>query len=130
MYQQFGKVHTIDTNCTDDGAVYESVRKAMLPSVAFIIGPLGSGKTTIANAICAKTNMKAISYPTFCHEKGLCEIEGEAATMAFIKQLSTEICPRILIEGFPRTEMQAKFFISNCVRPSHVFVLNCSKDVC
>jgi hypothetical protein len=35
-----------------------------------------------------------------------------------------------LIENFPQSELQAKFFIKNAVEPSKVFVLNCSKDIC
>ena len=50
--------------------------------------------------------------------------------MALIKRLSQEICPRVLIEDFPQSEFQAKFFIKNCVSPSRVFALECSKDLC
>lgn len=38
--------------------------------------------------------------------------------------------PRVLLEDFPQSEFQAKFFIKNCVAPSRVFALECSKDVC
>jgi len=37
---------------------------------------------------------------------------------------------RVLLEDFPKTEFQAKFFIKNAVAPSRVFVLQCSKDIC
>jgi len=50
--------------------------------------------------------------------------------MALIKKLSQETCPRVLLEDFPQSEFQAKFFIKNCVAPSVVFALECSKDIC
>jgi len=45
-------------------------------------------------------------------------------------QLSLEIKDRVLIEDFPQTEFQAKFFVKNCVEPTEVFVLQCPKDLC
>ena len=38
--------------------------------------------------------------------------------------------PRILLEGFPQNEWQAKFFVKNCVMPTRVFILKCCKDRC
>ena len=49
---------------------------------------------------------------------------------ALIHHLSMEISPRILIEDFPQTEFQAKYFMRNCCSPKNVFLLQCSKDVC
>jgi adenylate kinase family enzyme len=36
----------------------------------------------------------------------------------------------VLLEDFPQSEFQAKFFTKNCVSPSRVFALECSKDLC
>lgn len=102
----------------------------MLPQVSCIIGPQGAGKSTLGNAICERTNMKSINYLRFIAEQGLEEKDEESITLELIKQLAKEISPRILLEDFPQTEFQARFFIKNCVNPSRVFVLNCSKDVC
>lgn len=74
--------------------------------------------------------MKMINYNTFVEEKGLTDCDEEEKTQALIACLSMEIMPRVLIEDFPQTEFQAKFFNKNCTTPSRVFALECSKDVC
>ena len=35
-----------------------------------------------------------------------------------------------MVEDFPRTEKQARLFIRNCVSPTEVFYIKCSKDIC
>lgn len=35
---------------------------------------------------------------------------------------------RVLIEEFPQTELQARYFSKNCVDPTHVFYVRCSLD--
>ena len=54
----------------------------------------------------------------------------EVIVMHLIKNLACESYPNVLIEDFPKTEFQARFFIKNCVMPKNVFMLKCSKDVC
>ena len=95
-----------------------------------MIGPKASGKTTLGKALCERTNMKLLNYNDFVAEQSLQDVSEETATMALIKRLSQEVSPRVLLEDFPQSEFQAKFFIKNCVAPSRVFALECSKDVC
>mmetsp|Transcript_15594 Transcript_15594/g.19611 ORF Transcript_15594/g.19611 Transcript_15594/m.19611 type:complete len:311 (+) Transcript_15594:900-1832(+) len=102
----------------------------MLPQISCIIGPKAAGKTTLGKAICERTNMKLLNYNDFVSEQNLGECDEETKTIALIKQLSQELSPRLLLEDFPQSEFQAKFFIKNCVPPSCVFSLECSKDVC
>jgi len=129
LYQKFQKVREIDGN-RDAGAVYQDTRKAMLPQVFCMVGPQASGKTTLGAALCERTNMKLLNFNCFVGEQGLSGADDETVTMALIHRLSQEISPTILLEDFPQTEFQAKFFIKNCTTPSRVFVLNCPKDVC
>lgn len=128
-YEQFGKVRRIDAN-RDVLDIYEDTRKAMLPQISCIVGPKASGKTTLGKALCERTNMKLLNFNEFVAEKNLGDCDDETVTSALIKQLSTELCPRVLLEDFPQSEFQAKFFIKNCVSPSRVFSLECSKDLC
>lgn len=102
----------------------------MLPQISCIIGPKASGKTKLGEALCERTNMRLINYNDFVTEAGLDDSDEEAQTMALIKRLSAELSPRVLLEDFPQSEFQAKLFIKNCVAPSCVFALECSKDVC
>ena len=74
--------------------------------------------------------MKLLNYNSFVRDQNLAECSEETKTIALIKQLADETCPRVLLEDFPQSEFQAKFFIKNCVPPSIVFALECSKDVC
>ena len=128
-YEQFGKVRRIDAN-RDVLEVYEDTRASMLPQISCIIGPKASGKTQLGTALCARTNMKQMNYNAFIRENNLGDCDEETKTVALIKALSQEISPRILLEDFPQSEFQAKFFIKNCVAPSRVFSLECSKDLC
>ena len=128
-YEQFAKVRKIDAN-RDSIDIYEDTRRACLPQISCIIGPKASGKTTLGNALCKRTNMKLLNYNEFVVEQGLTDCDDEEKTTALIACLSHEIVPRILLEDFPQSEFQAKFFIKNCVVPSRVFALECSKDLC
>ena len=128
-YEQFGKVRKIDAN-RDSIDIYEDTRRAMLPQISCMIGPKASGKTTLGGALCKRTNMKLLNYNNFVDEQGLADNDDEEKTMALISHLAMEVCPRVLLEDFPQSEFQAKFFVKNCVPPSRVFVLECSKDLC
>lgn len=128
-YEQFGKVRRIDAN-RDSIEIYEDTRRACLPQISCIIGPKASGKTTLGKALCTRTNMKLLNYNDFVTEQNLNDCDDEEKTNALIACLSNEVSPRILLEDFPQSEFQAKFFIKNCVAPSKVFVLECSKDLC
>lgn len=129
MYKRFGKVHEID-GCRDPNEIYADSRTAILPQVSFLIGPQGAGKSVLGRGLCERTNMKLLNFPKFVADNNLESNDDETVTSALISALSAELKPRVLLEDFPQTEFQAKFFIKNCVAPSRVFVLNCSKDTC
>ena len=100
----------------------------MLPQITFVIGPKGSGKTSLGQALCKRTNMASIRFGNFVRFRGLDQADDETKVLALINQLAKEIKPRVLIEDFPKNAFQAKFFIKNGVAPSNVFVLKCSQD--
>ena len=131
MYAKFGKVKHIDAskNVTE---VFEATKKAMLPEVFFMIGPKGSGKSTFAKELAARTNMEALGFDQFIRESGfdVADYDDEEVTLALVRRLVNETAPRFIIEDFPRNEKQARLFIKNCVAPSEVFYMRCSKDVC
>ena len=87
LYERFGKVKKIDTN-RDELEAYNDTRKAMLPQISCIIGPKASGKTTLGNALCERTNMKLVNFNTFCTENKLDGEDDETVTAALIKQMS------------------------------------------
>lgn len=76
----------------------------MLPQISCIIGPKASGKTTLGNALCERTNMKLVNFNDFVSDNKLDGEDDETVTMALIKQMSKELAPRILLEDFPQTE--------------------------
>jgi adenylate kinase family enzyme len=129
MYTHFGKVHKINGE-RDINEIYEDTRKALLPQTAWILGPRGSGKSSIGNALSSCTNMKLIDFIDFVKSESLEGKDDETVVSALIKRLSEEVCPRVLIENFPKNDFQAKFFMKNGRAPSQVFALKCSKDVC
>ena len=56
-YKQFGKVHFIDaTGSIQD--VYSLTKKAILPQCMCLLGPKGSGKTTIGKQMNGRVNIK------------------------------------------------------------------------
>jgi adenylate kinase family enzyme len=102
----------------------------MLPQIFYIIGPKCSGKTAIGSAVAERMNMNLLDFKKFVRENGLKEKDCETKTQALIKYLVNETCPRILIEDFPQTLTQAKYFEKNCVTFSKAFLIRCSKDTC
>ena len=131
MYSRFGKVKQIDAS-KGVNEVFEQTKKAMLPEIFFIIGQKGSGKSTLAKELAYRTNMEVLSFDKFIKESGFNpnSYDDEEVTMALIKRLINETSPRVLLEDFPRSEKQARLFIKNCVAPSEVFYIKCSKDIC
>jgi adenylate kinase family enzyme len=129
FYARFGKVREIESN-GDPLEIYEQTRRAMLPQISCIIGPKACGKTALGAALCDRTNMKLVNFNNFVEDNKLEDEDDEVVTSALIKMLSREISPRVLLEDFPQSEYQAKFFIKNCTTPSRVFSLECSKDIC
>lgn len=123
-YEQFGKVRYVDA-ARDPLEVYVDTRSAMLPQISCIIGPKASGKTTLGTKLCERTNMKMFNFCDFVTAQNMDNCDEETQTIALIKHLSKEVSPRVLIEDFPQSEFQAKFFIKNCVQPSRVFALQC-----
>ena len=126
-YKKFGKVREVD-GAGDTVQVWNATRRAMLPQVSFLIGTIGSGKSTLGHMLSERTNAKQLNFSKFVEANGLTDQDDDTTVMALIQQLALEIQPRVIIEDFPQTEYQARFFIKNCVRPHRVFTLNCSKD--
>lgn len=133
MYARFGKVKHIDASMSV-AEVFEQTKRAMLPEVFFLLGPRGSGRSTVAKELAYRTNMEILSFYSFLKQEGhdplSPDYNDEEATLALVKRLVNETAPRVLIEDFPRTELQARLFIKNCIAPSEVFYLKCSKDMC
>jgi len=96
----------------------------------FVLGPKGSGKTTIAKNLSERTNAAFINFLEFKKANGLQEADDEESVLKLIQTLAGELKPRVVLENFPQNLLQAKFFLRNCKAPSNVFNLNCSKDIC
>ena len=127
LYRKLGKVRCIDAS-ESITKVYEETRKALLPQVSFMVGPTKAGKTTLAVALAERTNMSLLDYTTFLKDNGLLQRSEEEQTKELIKYLVEQPSPRVLIEEFPQTENQAKYFSKNCVEPTNVFYVRCSLD--
>lgn len=75
-----------------------------MPQISFVIGPKASGKTTLGNAICERTNMKLINFNEFLKQNALKKKPEENQVLELINCLAQESSPRVLIEDFPKTE--------------------------
>lgn len=128
-YTKFGKVVKIDATAPI-ADVYAQSKRAILPQCISILGPKCSGKTSIGQAMAARTNMRLIDFNQFVLQNGLQGQKDEVITAELIKSLSKEKKPRIVLENFPKNNTQAKYFIRNGTTPSNVFSLSCSKDIC
>jgi adenylate kinase family enzyme len=132
MYTRVGKVKHIDASKGVD-EVFGATKKALFPQIFFMIGAKGSGKSSIAEKVSSRTNMKVIKFERFISQIAKLdpnEYDDEEATLALVKYLADFSGPRVLLEDFPRNEKQARIFIRNSVPPSDVFYIKCSKDVC
>lgn len=111
-YKLFGKVRAIDAS-KDIEEVYQDVKHALLPEVFFLIGPNSAGKTTVGTALAHKTYMSLVNFNEFIKKYSLQKADDETIVFKLIKCLMSEISPRILIEGFPQNQVQARSFIKN-----------------
>ena len=68
--------------------MYAATRKAVLPQCTLLLGPLGSGKSTIGKHMAARTNAKLVDFCSFVTEKGLEGQSDEILTTRFIKYLA------------------------------------------
>lgn len=128
-YKQFGKVHSINaTGSISD--VYNQTKKAILPQCLCLMGPKASGKTTISHMMSQRVNIKPIDFNQFVKNSGLRGKEDDVLVDNFIQFLATEKSTRVMLENFPQSINQAKYFIRNGCSPSNVFTLDCSKDKC
>jgi hypothetical protein len=100
LYEKFGKVRSVDGS-GDPMQVWKLTRQAMLPQVSFIIGPQCSGKSSLGNKLCERTNAKLINYDQFVKQHGLSGESDDNAVLALIQALADEISPRVILEDFP-----------------------------
>ena len=128
-YKTFGKVRTIDAT-QDKSVINQQTKDMMTPQTVFIIGPKCSGKTILANKVCARTNSKYVNFNNFIKEHGLKKADDETIVLALMTSFMYEKAPRMMIEDFPQNETQAILFNRNCKNPTNVFVMDCSKDTC
>jgi adenylate kinase family enzyme len=96
----------------------------------WVIGPKCSGKSVIAKNVAQRTNADHIEFLDFLKEEGLEEADDERVCLRLNQVLAQQKKPRVIIENFPRSEFQAKFFVRNVKRPSNVFLVECSKETC
>ena len=127
LYRKFGKVRHIDAS-ESVARVYEETKKAILPQVSFMLGPVKAGKTTLAHSLCERTNMTPLDFSQFLRSRNLTLRSEEDQVKELIKYLVEQASPRVLIEEFPQSESQARFFMKNCVVPQNVFYVRCSLD--
>lgn len=100
FYKKFGKVSEIDaTGSIAD--VYGLSKRSILPECTCMLGPKGSGKTTIGTTMSERTNAKLIDFNEFLSSNGLEGQDDELVTTSFIKSLSLEVKPRVILENFP-----------------------------
>ena len=128
-YKLFGKVRFINANQEIED-VYNDVKHAIMPEVFFLIGPKGSGKTTIGKTLAHRTNMLLMNFDEFIKKNSLTNSDDETIVFKLIKTLLNEVSPRILLEGFPQNQAQARCFIKNWTTPEKVYYLRWSKDTC
>ena len=129
FYKKFGKVRHIDATGSIS-EVYAQSKAAVLPQCMFILGPKASGKSTIGASMASRTNGRLIDFNQFITNHGLEGQDDETVTSQFIQFLAKSTTPRLILENFPQNTFQAKFFLRNGCRPSNVFGLECSKDIC
>lgn len=83
MYQKFGKVREVDGS-GDTFSVWNLTRKAMLPQIQFIIGPMCSGKTTLSGMLSERTNSKVINFDRHIREKNLEDANDDTQIVSLI----------------------------------------------
>ena len=55
-----------------------------MPQCMFLLGPKGSGKTTVGKEMAERTNMKLVDFNAFVNDNGLLGQDDEKVTENFI----------------------------------------------
>ncbi len=61
FYQRFGKIRFIN-GAAEVNQVYNATKEALLPQVDCLFGASGSGKSTIAEVLAQRANLKVINF--------------------------------------------------------------------
>jgi shikimate kinase len=56
----------------------------MLPQVSFLIGTIGSGKSTLGHMLSERTNAKQLNFSKFVEANGLTDQDDDTTVMALI----------------------------------------------
>jgi adenylate kinase family enzyme len=100
-YRRFGKVRKIDATGSIS-EVYRQSKDAVLPQTTLVIGPKGSGKTTISKNLSERTNAAYLNFVDFKKANNLKDKGDEEAVLALIQHLAEELQPRVILENFPQ----------------------------
>ena len=84
LYKKFGKVRWIDAS-GDIGEVYAQTKLALQPQIFFLIGPKGSGKSSLGKALADRTNMHIVNFSQWLRDAKLKDATDEQITLKLIQ---------------------------------------------
>ena len=103
-YEKFGKVRKIDATRSVE-EIYTDSKSALLPEVYFMLGPQGSGKSSVGKKLSDKTNMEHLNFTEFVSQRNLGGKSDEDKVFELIHHLLDSVSPRTLLENFPENQI-------------------------
>ena len=86
LYRKFGKVRQIDAS-ESIARVFEETKRAILPQIYCMVGPVKAGKSTLARALGERTNMAVLDYSKFVNDRNLSNKPDEDQVKELIRYL-------------------------------------------
>ena len=127
MYEPFGVVRKVNCMGTVNEVFFRTLC-ALRPEVVFVAGAKSSGKSTLAQALSERYYFYLLDISRVIKKS---DGTDESITRKLVQTLQGfkhEF--RVLVDGFPQNENQARLFTGLLGLPNKVIYLECPPDVC
>ena len=130
FYNRFGLIKEINSN-ENINSINKMAKEALLPEIYCMIGKRYSGKSTFANAMISKVNIKYINFAQFLKEQEISKRinDDDFVINSFIDRLRQEESTKVLIEDFPLKENYYKLFVKNAKPIKKVYYLKTEDSI-
>ena len=127
LFEPFGVIRKVSCMGSISEVFQRTVRR-LRPEVLCVLGPINSGKSTIVSLIAQRHKYRAIDFEAIKDSyKGESD---EELTKRLVKKLGCmKRDTRVVIDSFPQTLSQARYFSVLSGDPDRVLYVHCSKEM-
>lgn len=127
LYEPFGIVHKVNCMGTINEVFFRTLC-ALRPELLFVAGTKSSGKSTLSSLLSSRYYYFNLDIQRIVHKS---DGSDESITRKLVQTLQKfKHVHRVLVDGFPQNENQARLFTGLLGLPNKVIHLECPPDVC